>query len=208
MTKKQITVRVIVETAILTAVAFILDYLQGIICDLIPLWPNGGSVGIAMVPIMILAIRRGAIPGMLGGMILGLIDMIDGVWISPVAGDSLFLAFLCILLDYILGWTLVGLTGLFSSKVKQAKDTKSLTTWSIIAILTGGLARLFILFLSGAILWEKGTEILGITVDLPWALYSILYNASYIIPCILLCAAVIIPIITTKAKFVILPENE
>ena len=90
MTKKQITVRVIVETAILTAVAFILDYLQGIICDLIPLWPNGGSVGIAMVPIMILAIRRGAIPGMLGGMILGLIDMIDGVWISPVAGDSLF----------------------------------------------------------------------------------------------------------------------
>ena len=207
MTKKQLTVRVIVETAILTAAAFILDYLQGLICDFLPFWPNGGSVGIAMVPIFILALRRGFVPGMLGGLILGLLDMIDGVWISPVAGDSIFLAFLCILLDYILGWTLVGLAGIFSKKVKEAKDNKTLSKWAIIAILTGGLARLFILFLSGAILWEKGSEILGITVDLPWALYSILYNASYIIPCIILCIAVIIPIITTKAKFLILPEN-
>lgn len=207
MTKKQLTVRVIVETALLTAFAFILDYLQGIICDFIPFWPNGGSVGIAMVPIFILSIRRGVLPGLLGGLILGLLDMIDGVWISPVAGDSLFLAFLCVLLDYILGWTLVGLTGLLSSKIKQAKTVKSLTSWTLIAIITGGLARFFILFLSGAILWEKGSEILGITVDLPWALYSLLYNGSYIIPSIILCAAVIIPIITTKAKFVILPEN-
>ena len=82
MTKK-ISTKVIVETALLTAFAFILDYLQGIICDFMPFWPNGGSVGIAMVPIFILAIRRGVIPGVLGGMILGLIDMIDGIWISP-----------------------------------------------------------------------------------------------------------------------------
>ena len=127
MTKKQLTVRVIVETAILTAAAFILDYLQGLICDFIPFWPNGGSVGIAMVPIFILALRRGFVPGMLGGLILGLLDMIDGVWISPVAGDSIFLAFLCILLDYILGWTLVGLAGIFSKKVKEAKDNKTLS---------------------------------------------------------------------------------
>jgi thiamine transporter len=208
MTKKQLTVRVIVETALLTAFAFILDYLQGIICDFIPFWPNGGSVGIAMVPIFILSIRRGVLPGLLGGLILGLLDMIDGVWISPVAGDSIFLAFLCILLDYILGWTLVGLAGIFSKKIKEAKDNKSLSKWAIISIITGGFARLFIVFLSGSILWSKGTEILGITVDLPWALYSLLYNSSYLIPSILLCIAVIIPIIVSKAKFIIKPESE
>ena len=206
MTKKQITVKVIVEIAVLTAFAFILDYLQGIICDFIPLWPNGGSVGIAMVPILVLSIRRGAIPGLIGGLILGLLDMIDGVWISPVAGNSIFLAFISILLDYILGWTLVGLAGLFSKKIKKAEDNKSVAKWSIIAILVGGLARLFIVFLSGSILWSKGTEILGITVDLPWALYSLLYNSSYLLPSILLCIAVIIPIITTKAKFLIYTE--
>ena len=207
MTKKQITVKVIVETALLTAFAFILDYLQGIICDFIPLWPNGGSVGIAMVPIFILAIRRGAIPGLISGLILGLLDMIDGVWISPVAGDSIFLAFLCILLDYILGWTLVGLAGIFSKKIKSSIDNKSITKWSIIAIMTGGLGRLFIMFLSGSILWSKGTEILGITVDLPWSLYSLLYNSSYLIPSIILCIAVIVPIITTKAKFILTIEE-
>ena len=206
MTKKQITVKVIVEIAILTAFAFILDYLQGIICDFIPLWPNGGSVGIAMVPIFILSIRRGVVPGLIGGLILGLLDMIDGVWISPVAGDSIILACISILLDYILGWTLVGLAGLFSKKIKESNDNKLITKWSIIAILTGGLSRLFIMFLSGSILWSKGTEILGITVDLPWALYSLLYNSSYLIPSILLCGAVIIPIITTKAKFIVNPE--
>ena len=206
MTKK-ISTKVIVETALLTAFAFILDYLQGIICDFMPFWPNGGSVGIAMVPIFILAIRRGVIPGVLGGMILGLIDMIDGIWISPVAGDSIFLAFICILLDYILGWTLVGLAGLFSNKIKHSTTNFETSKWAIIGICTGGFARLFILFLSGSILWSKGTEILGITVDLPWALYSLLYNSSYIIPCIILCILVIIPIITTKAKFIIMTEN-
>lgn len=208
MNKNKLTVKVIVEIAILTAIAFILDYLQGIICDLIPLWPNGGSVGIAMVPIFILSIRRGFIPGMIGGLILGLLDMIDGVWISPVAGDSLFLAFLCVMLDYILGWTLVGLAGVFSKKVKEAEDNKNIVKWATISIVLGGLARLLILFISGAVLWEKGTEILGITVDLPWALFSILYNSSYIIPSLILCLAVIIPIITTKAKFIIKPEGE
>ena len=64
--------------------------------------------------------------------------MIDGVWISPVAGDSIILAFISILLDYILGWTLVGLAGLFSKKIKESSDNKSITKWSIIAILTGG----------------------------------------------------------------------
>ena len=207
MTKK-LTTKVIVETALLTAFAFILDYLQGIICDFMPFWPNGGSVGIAMVPIFILAIRRGVIPGILGGMILGLIDMIDGIWISPVAGDSIFLAFICILLDYILGWTLVGLAGLFSKKIRKSNSNFETSKWAIIAICTGGLARLFILFLSGSILWSKGTEILGITVDLPWALYSLLYNSSYMLPCIILCIAVIIPIITTKAKFIVLTDNK
>ena len=62
------------------------------------------------------------------------------------------------------------------------------------------------MFLSGSILWSKGTEILGITVDLPWTLYSLLYNSSYLIPSIILCGAVIIPIITTKAKFIVNPE--
>ena len=207
MTKKQITVKVIVEIAILTAFAFILDYLQGIICDFIPLWPNGGSVGIAMVPILILAIRRGTIPGLIGGLILGLLDMIDGVWISPIAGDSIFLAFISILLDYILGWTLVGLAGLFHKKIKNSDTNKSTSKWAIVAIFTGGFARLFIVFLSGSILWSKGTEILGITVDLPWALYSLLYNSSYLIPSIILCILVIVPIITTKAKFLIYPEE-
>lgn len=207
MTKKQLTVRVIVETAILTAAAFILDYLQGLICDFIPLWPNGGSVGIAMVPIFILAFRRGTIPAMISGLILGLLDMIDGVWISPVAGDSIFLAFISIALDYLLGFTLVGLAGLVANKIKKCHSSLEFYKWISIGVLIGGLSRLLILFLSGSILWEKGSEILGITVDLPWALYSLLYNSSYIIPSIILCIAVLIPIITTKAKFLILPED-
>ena len=58
---------------------------------------------------------------------------------------------------------------------------------------------------------SKGEEVETVRYQLTEEANMFVYknsNASYIIPCIILCAAVIIPIITTKAKFVILPENE
>jgi len=50
-------VLVMAEIAILTALAVGLDFLAGIFFSL----PNGGSVSIAMVPIMLISFRRGVI---------------------------------------------------------------------------------------------------------------------------------------------------
>ncbi|HIT50193.1 MAG TPA: energy-coupled thiamine transporter ThiT, partial [Candidatus Pelethenecus faecipullorum] len=66
MKKKVFSTKIMAEVALLAALAVVLDLLQSAICKFFPLWPNGGSVGIAMVPIIILSYRRGLLCGLLG----------------------------------------------------------------------------------------------------------------------------------------------
>jgi hypothetical protein len=49
------SIRVLAEIAIFAAIAYVLDLFQGIWFQ--GVWPNGGSIGIAMVPIFVIAYR-------------------------------------------------------------------------------------------------------------------------------------------------------
>ena len=80
MNKNDELVRTVAEAAIMAALAFVLDLLQGVIFDAIPFFANGGSVGIAMLPIIILAVRRGPVVGFLAGLVTGILQMLGGVY--------------------------------------------------------------------------------------------------------------------------------
>lgn len=188
--KKNFSTRVLAEIALLSALAVVLDLIQSAICKFFPLWPNGGSIGIAMVPIIVLAYRRGTVCGLLGGLIVGVLDMLDGVSVSPLAVNG-WMVFASILLDYILAWTVVGLAGLVGKLVREAKTKKALLLWASLGALIGGGVRFVSHFLSGLYMWKKGTEVLHISIDLPHSAYSLAYNASYLLPSILLSIVVI-----------------
>ena len=89
-------VRTICEIGIFAALGFVLDELQGIISK--GLFINGGSIGFAMIAVLIIGYRRGWLPALLTGLIMGLFDIATSAYILHPA--QLFL-------DYILPYALV-----------------------------------------------------------------------------------------------------
>ena len=67
MKKGNLTLRMLTEGAIFVAAAQVLSYLK--------LWrmPWGGSVTLAMVPILLYAVRWGLGPGLLAGFVYGIL---------------------------------------------------------------------------------------------------------------------------------------
>ncbi len=130
--------------------------------------PQGGSVSMTMVPILLIAFRSGAVSGMLTGGIYGLVSLL-------IAGE-LFHP-LSILLDYVLAFALVGLAGLFKN------DAKGIILGSI----TGVLGRFLSSYISGVTIFASYAP----QGQSPW-LYSLIYQVTYLVPELIISAAVLL----------------
>ena len=82
MTSRNST-RTLCEGAILIAIAFILSYVE-----ISPALIGGGAIGIAMFPIILFAIRHGAVWGTLAGFVYGITQYLEG---NGLAIDELVL---------------------------------------------------------------------------------------------------------------------
>ena len=178
--EKPWTVKPIAEIAIFAALGYVLDMLAGIYSS--PLFPNGGSLGIAMVCVFIISYRRGFLPGLITGLIMGLLDIADGFYV--VSGAAWYLAFLQVALDYWIAYPLVALCGLFTRFIKKSQNKKQMVLFIILGCVVGGLAKYMSHVLSGAIFWgsDSGSfawSFKGTNIN-PWA-YSFIYNIAYII---------------------------
>ncbi len=158
----------LVESAVLIAVGTVLSLLS------FPgFWPLGGSVTFcAMLPIVILAHRHGTPWGLLCGLIYALLQMALGFGNVQYAPNAL-MAIGIIALDYLLPFTLIGLSGVFSVAVKNRPAAIAL------GILMTFALRFLCHFLSGLIIWEA-----LFPNELGWAapLWSLYYNGSYMLP--------------------------
>ena len=74
------------EISMAVALAAILNFL--------PLWrmPQGGSLSLEMLPILIIALRWGAVPGMMAGAVYGLVQLALGPFIVHPAQLILYIA--------------------------------------------------------------------------------------------------------------------
>lgn len=183
------TVLIIAEIAILAAFAIVLDYLAQITTG--SFFPFGGSIGIQMIPVVLISFRRGVLSGIATGLIIGLIQFTYGGW---------YINFFQFLLDYPLPYTLVGLAGsaLYLNK-KQINNTAL-----ILGTVLGGLLKYFSHYLSGVIYWKVNTgyEVFGYKFDdntFNYNTWSLFYNATYTIPSTILSLIGIV-IILKKAK--------
>ncbi len=157
------------EGALMVALSQILGYLK-----LFPSMSEGGSITFAMFPLCLYAVRWGLGKGLLAGFALGLLQLLlDGAYAW---------GWQCMLLDYLLAYTMLGFAGLFRGK-KYGIFT---------GIAVGGLGRLLIHFISGATIYRilVPTEVLGFGTIASPELYSLLYNGVYVVPCILLAILV------------------
>ena len=181
MKKNQI--RIMTEIGMAVALAAIFNFLV--------LWrmPQGGSVNLEMLPILIIAFRWGAGPGMMAGAVYGLVQLALGPYIIHPAQ---------LVLDYPLPYMLVGLAGIFSNKI-NLKAKGSTYGWILLAVLTGGLGRFISHFLSGVIFFAQYAP----EGQSPW-IYSAIYNISYLLPSLLLSYIIIIPLV----RILVISESE
>lgn len=165
------TTRKLVMGGLMIALSVVLSYVK------VLRMPQGGSITAgSMVPIILFSLIFGLKDGLFASCIYGIIQfMLDGFVIYPAS----------ILMDYILGFGVMGFAGLFYSKTKNLK-------MALIGSFVGGVLRFIMLVLSGVLLWgEYAPE--GVNV---WK-YSLGYNGAYMVPEIIL-TVVIVAIIYNK----------
>ncbi|MBC8590463.1 energy-coupled thiamine transporter ThiT [Wansuia hejianensis] len=127
--------------------------------------PMGGSVTAgSMIPLMLFAIRWGIIPGIAVGATYGLLDfMLKPQFYHPIQ----------FILDYPMAFGLLGLAGLgYFTKNYDAKGYFNL----ILGIILGIGGRMISHVLSGVVFFAEYAGDKN-----PW-IYSIQYNAYYLIP--------------------------
>jgi thiamine transporter len=152
----------ITETAVLAALAIVLHLL----CNLIPFlsMPQGGSVSLGMLPIIVLALRRGIKYGVIGGVIFGFLNFMT---------DGFIIHWGSIFMDYLLACGLLGLAGLFKHRSR---------TWLTIIMAVGlaGFLKYLCHSLSGVLFFTSYAEEMGYNSLSGYFYYSfIFYNLPY-----------------------------
>ncbi|MDN4073486.1 energy-coupled thiamine transporter ThiT [Fictibacillus terranigra] len=160
------------EVAMMSALAIILSFVQ-----FKGLWANGGSVSLEMLPIFLMAFRRGLPGGLLTGFIVGMVKiLVDGTAGYNPAG---------IVLDYPLAFLLAGFAGVF--KVSPASDSKKRMSAIVAGIIFGSVLRLASHVVSGVIFFAAFAP-----KGMNPVVYSILYNGSYMVPVAIITAVAFI----------------
>lgn len=164
--------RTLTEIGLAVALAVVLDALVKSLP--LPRLPYGGSIGLRMVPLLVVALRHGVRAGIWAGAVYGIVDFVlFGLYFHPIQ----------VLVDYPLAHAALGLSGFWAGT--------GACGWSrwIGGILTGAGGRFFCHFLSGIVFFAayapEGQSV--------WA-YSAAYNISYIVPETAICIA-LVPVI-------------
>ncbi len=155
---KKTRLRMIVEGGIMIALASVLSMVR------LYKMPQGGSVTAAsMMPIMLFAMRWGVPKGVLVGTLYGILQFIfEPYMVSPIQ----------MLLDYPIAFGVLGLAGIVRYSLKNNKQR---VQWVVSGCALGMFLRTVSHVISGAIFFKEYAGVMN-----PW-LYSIQYNASYML---------------------------
>jgi len=183
--KKHFTTRTLVEAGMMLALAALLGRLK------VYTGSSGGSVTAgSMIPLLLIAMLRGPVVGTTAGMLYGIIDYMFGGWfVSPIQ----------FLLDYPLAFGALGLAGFVWKPVLKGRAERGVKALLPFAAALLGIGFRFLChFLAGIWFWghfaPEGTPV--------W-LYSLGYQASYLVPEILISAVILsslAPALTSHLK--------
>ncbi len=180
---KNLKTKVMIETSLLVAMAVVLDYVAGIYSQ--PFWPFGGSVSLTLVPIAVLAYRHGVVMGVVGGFLVGVVQLVMGASIIHPAQ---------VLLDYPLPFAALGLCGLFARGVNGSTGRKQMLM-ILVSTAFASCIRLISHVISGVIFYAvyapKGMN--------PWV-YAIVYNGPFIVLSYVVSAIVLVILYKRHSK--------
>lgn len=172
--------------------------------------PYGGEITLfSMLPIMCLSYMYGIRWGVLCGCIYGVVQALLGASMSSAfAGITGISVVLMVLLDYIFAFAVLGFAGIFKRKIKN--QTLAFALGGALA----GFLRFICHFLSGLILWGSYAEwffgaenmnndfgnsmLQNFSGTALSAIYSLIYNGSYMLPEIVITVFAIVVVMNVK----------
>ncbi len=163
MSNRYSKTRILVECALMIAIGTVLSNIR------IFTMPNGGSVTLlSMLPFVLVSFRHGVKWGLFTGFVNGCLQMLLGFWAPPTPTFLYFLGE--VLLDYLVAFMSLGLAEVF------ARPFKKRIVGVAVGTAAAGFLRFLCSFLSGVLVWGNLSNGLG-----AWT-YSLVYNASYMLP--------------------------
>ena len=166
---KKITTRKLVESALIIAIATVLSLIK---FDL----PFGGGVTVvSMLPLVLCSHRWGWKWGAVTAFVYSVLQLILGLDNVGYA-TSFVMALGIVFLDYIIAYTVIGLSGVFDGPLGKTRASVAV-----------GIAVTFVLrfvchLITGAWIWGEWMpeEFMGLPRTSPW-FYSFLYNGWYML---------------------------
>lgn len=162
--------KTLVECAILVALSAVLSMVK--VFQL----PWGGSITLlSMLPVTLISIRHGIKTGLFSAFVYAVIQLVFGIMFDGLLGWGLTAGMLvaCILLDYIVAFTVLGLAGIFANK--GLGGVIGGTALAIALRFASHVLSGVYVFASAGKLWE------GFETTNTW-LYSVVYNGCYMLP--------------------------
>lgn len=178
--------QILIEAAILAAAAMVLDLLPSIQLA------AGISVSFAMVPVFIVALRWGWKAGIFSGFLWGVLQI--------VTGDATILHPIQAIVEYLLAFAMVGVAGFFASIIQEQLEQqrkKAVLVTVGIAIFVASFARYFWHFVAGYYFWGSYAPE-GMSAI--W--YSFVVNGTTMILTFILCAIVLIALVSVSPRLI------
>lgn len=164
------------------------------LCAVLKLWRiqlpwnfAGGDISLAMLPILVLALRRGVLPAMAAGAFFGVIDFLY----EPYAAAPIQ-----VLLDYPVAFALLGVAGFGSRRWHSLTSSGHQLHAEAVAVFwmtIGAGSRFLAHFVSGMVFFGSNAP-----AGTPVWIYSATYNLSYVVPSLALsvvAALVLLPVL-------------
>lgn len=166
--------RRLVESALMIAIATILATFVKIDAP----WAFGGSITLcSALPIIVIAFRYGIPWGLFTGFVFSVLQILTGM--SALKGISVAALIGSLVLDYFVAFTAFGFAPVFRKIIKN--QTLALVTGTAFVLVIRFVAH----FLSGTLIFGSYAP-----ENMYPAVYSLIYNAGYMVPEIILtCAA-------------------
>ena len=182
MNKKRLIM--MMEIAIFASIGLVLDQLS------FKIVPQGGSISLVMLPIVMIAFRWGITAGLTTGLLIGILQMMFGATI---------LHWFQAILDYIVAFSVVGLAAIFKQPIQKALSEQAYNKlwWQVLfATLLGGMLRFAAHLFAGVIFFKEYAGDQNVWI------YSIIYNSTYMLPAIVLTSVAALLLFKASPKLI------
>ena len=178
--------QILTEGAIMVALSTVLSMIT------VVRFPWGGGITLlSMLPVCLFSVRRGLRAGLGVSAVYSALQLFLGITVSGLLGWGLSPVLLigCMVLDYLLAFFVLGFSGMFRHKGVPG---------AIGGITLCILVRMLCHVCSGALIFHSAGLIWGFDIANPW-LYSLVYNAAYMLPELALTAAAAFVLLRLKS---------